>query len=243
MNGRLVSGFVALLVLVPVTLGLLMSETHLDPKQEAAAAASTADALSTLVYMSSARQGNLTTLGFDDKQAAKVLEYLDAYSRKLSTDDPEKSIIGRLLAATDDTEGLENALCGRVDPARYTALQLLVEEQQGNLRVRDLSSLPRFDKQSWYDKDHPTSLAGALDVIPDRQPDATRMALGAVFARQVTTALDHRAPWGQGLFNGWSWDEVVKSWPGTEEKVERYVALFHLVMENVNADGGFCRTQ
>lgn len=243
MNGRLISGFVALLVLAPVAAGLLFGEEFVSSKETVVAAATALDPLAALVYARSSRDENVKKMGFDDAQTAKVIDFMAAAEKKLSIGDPDHDVFMILLQQTDDAQLLENALCGRLKPARYTALQLLVEEEQGELKMLDLTGVPRFEPQEWYDKDMPVRIASDLDIVPNRQADATRMGLAAVFARQVTTALDHQAPWGQSLFSGWSWDGVKKKWPAVEDKVERYVATFHLLMENVTADGGFCRTQ
>ena len=241
MTGRLVAALIALLVLMPLTAGLLFKEEFVTKKEASAGPAAAIDPLSVLVYTPSSRDTNVKKMGFDDAQTTKVLGYMESFAKRLNLG-AENDTIDALLARADDSTVLEDALCGRLTPSRYGALQLLVKEDQGELRVLDLAGIPGLDPQDWYDKDRPARLATEIDAIAGRQDDATRMAFGAVFARKVDAALKHESPWGQSIFAGWSWTSLAKQWPAVEDKVERYVATLHLLLENVTADGGFCRT-
>ncbi len=243
MNGRLLSAIVAFLVLVPVTAGLLITEQVVGKAGTEEAAAGPSDGLSGLQYVRIQRKDNFTKMGFDEGQVTDILAKMEGFEKKWNIGDPVRDTIALLLDQTDDLSLLENAFCGRVSPARYTALQLLVEDQNGELRVRDLDALPRFESMGWYDSDRPMRVASAVDQIANRQPDATRMGLAAVLARQIPLVLEGQAPWGQSLFDNWSWTAVKKKWPGVQAKLEVYVATMHLVLENVTGDGGLCRTQ
>ncbi|GDX79087.1 hypothetical protein LBMAG42_08980 [Deltaproteobacteria bacterium] len=243
MNGRLIAAIVAFLVLVPVTAGLLITEQVVGKTGTEEAAAGPTDMLSGLQYVRIQRKDNLTKLGFDEGEAAGILTRMEGYEKKWNIGDPVRDTVALLLDQTDDLALLENSLCGRVSPARYTALQLLVEDQNGELRVRDLDALPRFESMGWYDTDRPMRVASAIDQIENREPDATKMGLAAVFARQIPMVLDRQSPWGPTMFNNWSWAAVKKKWPGVQAKLEAYVATMHLVLENVTGDGGLCRTQ
>lgn len=241
-NLRFVSGLVAMVVLFPVTAGLIFDEQIAGASAEEVEAGAIVDALGGLQFVRSRREANLEQFGFDAGQVAGILKTIETLEKKLHIGDPAEDTIRALLASTDDQAILENGFCGRSNPARYTALQLLVTEDRDELRVLDLASQPAFEVQDWYAKDRPTAMLGVIELIENRQPDATRMGLGAVFARQVPTVLEGKAPWGPALWRNWSWDGVKKRWPGAEGKVQAYVAILHLVLENVTGEGGLCRT-
>jgi hypothetical protein len=242
-NGRLLSGFIAMLVLTPVAVGLLVVETPAPPAKVVAEAATEVDKLSGLVYVPATREENLRKMGLKDAQVEGVKKEIEARSRRWKTDDVTASDLTRLIQVTEDAQLLEDSLCGRETPARYSALRILVEDGTKGLEVRALENLPRLEAADWYDKERPARLAAELDIVPNREPDALPMALAAVFARQVTPALDHQSPWGRSVLDSWNWDSVLKKWPEVEGKIDRYLATFILVMENVTADDGFCRTQ
>lgn len=242
-NLRFVSGIVALVVLFPVAAGLLFDEQIAGASAEVAQQEAIVDALGGLQFVRGRRDSNLKQLGFDDKEVAEVVTRIDTLEKKLKIGDPAEDTIRALLERTDDQTILENAFCGRTNPARYTALQLLVTEDRDELKVLDLASQPAFETQEWYAKDRPTSMLEVIELIENREPDATKMGLAAVFARQVPTVLEGKAPWGPALWRNWSWDSVKKRWPGADGKVQAYVAILHLVLENVTGEGGLCRTE
>lgn len=243
MNGRLLSGIVAFMVLVPVTAGVLISEQIVGKSGTQDAAVGPQDALGGLQYVRIKRKDNLTKMGFDEGEVTRILGRIDSFEKRWNVGDPVRDVIALLLDQTDDLSLLENAFCGRVSPARYTALQLLVQDTNGELRARELEALPRFETMGWYDIDRPLRVASAIDQIENREIDATRMGLAAILARQIPLVLDRKAPWGPTLFNNWSWPAVQKKWPGVEAKLEAYIATLHLVLENVTGDGGMCRTE
>ncbi len=242
MNGRLVAALVALMVLVPVTGGLLYDEKIAARTDVADAAVAIGDPLAALKFVPSQRESNFAAMGFDAKQVGEILTRVGALEKRLNIGDPAQDTIRVLIDQTDDPTIMENSLCGRASPARYTALQLLVEEDGEELRVRDLSGMPNFEVQDWYSRDRPFALVTGIELVENREPDATRMGLGAVFARQVPMVLDRKPPWGPALFKNWSWEKVKDKWPGVEGKVQAYAALLHLTLENVTGDGGLCRT-
>ncbi len=243
MSGRLISGIVALLVLLPVSAGLLLSEQVAVRTSTDAAAAKPLDPLATLQYVPSLRRENILKMGFSEAETESILTRVTTLEKKLNIGVENEDVIRFLIDQTDELTVLENALCGRTNPARYTALQLLVEEQGDELRLRDLGGLPNFEVMDWYAKDRPISLVPTLEQVANREPDATRMGLAAALARQVPAALARTAPWGQSLWNNWSYPSVLKKWPGVSGKLEAYVATLHLVLESVTGDGGMCRTQ
>lgn len=243
MNARLIAGVVALLVLMPITAGLLFDEQIAGQASGEADAAPIVDPLGGMQFVKGRREANLSQMGFDDTQVAEILKVIGTQEKRLHIDEPNDDVIRSLIDKTDDQTILENAFCGRSNPSRYTALQVLVEEQGDELRVRDLVALPAFELMGWYSKDRPTAMIPVIELIENREPDATRMGLGAVFARQVPTVLEGKAPWGPALWRSWSWDGVKKRWPGVEGKVHAYVANMHLVLENVTGEGGLCRTE
>ena len=243
MNGRLVSGIVAAVVLFPVTLGVLFAEEVEKVAGKAAEVAEAADPLAGLQYVQSQRKFNLDKMGFDEKQVASILGVIEGLNKSLHVGEQGADAIASMLSETEDETMLENSLCGRVQPARYTALELLVEEQNGELHVRTPNTTHALSRADWYTKDRVLSVVEKVEIIANREPDATRMGLAAAFARQEKMVLDGQAPWGGSFLNNWSFDGVVKKFPGVEQKVEAYVALLHLVLENVTGEGGLCRTE
>ena len=145
MNARLLSGIVAFLVLVPVTAGLLISEQIVGKSGSEDAAIGPQDALGGLQYVRIQRKENLTKMGFDEAEVSNIAGRIESLEKQWNVGDPVRDVIALLLDQTDDLSLLENAFCGRVSPARYTALQLLVQETNGELRVRELATLPRFE--------------------------------------------------------------------------------------------------
>lgn len=243
MSGRLIAGIVALLVLIPVSAGLLLSEQVAVLSSSESAEAKPLDPLASLQYVPALRKENILKFGFTEAEAGEVMTRIATLEKKLNIGIENEDVIRFLIDQTEELSVLENALCGRTNPARYTAMQLLVEEQGDELRLRDLTGLPSFDVMDWYAKDRPISLVSSLEQVANRQPDATKMGLAAAFARQVPTALQRSPPWGQSLFGNWSYEGVLKKWPGVAGKLQGYVATLHLVLENVTGDGGLCRTQ
>jgi hypothetical protein len=242
-NGRLISGIVALLVLVPISAGLLVSEQVAVRSSTDATAATPLDPLAALQFVPSQRKENFLKMGFSEAEVTEILTRVTTLEKKLNIGIENEDVIRFLIDQTEELTVLENGLCGRTNPARYTALQLLVEEKGDELRLRDLSGMPAFEVMDWYSTDRPVALVAALEQVSNREPDATRMGLAAVFAREVPTALSRKPPWGQSFWNNWSWEGVTKKWPGVTGKVQGYVAILHLVLENVTGDGGLCRTQ
>ncbi len=242
MNGRLIAALVALMVLVPVTGGLLYDEKIAARTDVADAAIAIGDPLADLKFVPGQRETNFAAMGFDAKEVAEILTRVETLTKRLNIGEPALDTIRALIDQTDDPTILENGLCGRASPARYTALQLLVEESGEELVVRDLTGMPNFEVQDWYSRDRPFALITAIELVENREADATRMGFGAVFARQVPMVLERKRPWGPALFKNWSWDGVKDKWRGVDGKVQAYAALLHLTLENVTGDGGLCRT-
>lgn len=245
MTGRLVAGIVFLIVLCGANVAMLMAEEIEPGPTKAKAEAAPVDQLAGLQYISSARPANLKAMGLDSSQADATMAEMGALEQRLHLGQGEKDQIRFLLDNTEDIGPIENAFCGRSPqlPSRYAALAFLVEEKQGELRVRDLAGMNTFDEQEWAAKARISTLVQQIEFIEARQEDATRMGFAAVLAAQTETAIKGDAPWGTSLWNNWSWESVKKKYESVESKVVRYTAVMHLVLEATNGEGGMCRTE
>ena len=245
MNGRLIAGVMFCLVAAAVNVGMLWGEELEPGPKKAKAISGPSDALAELQYNPSDREANFKRMGFDPVQISSIMSELSGLEQRLHIGDATRDQIAYLIDNTDEGGPIENAFCGRYAelPGRYAAMEFLIEESQGELRVRDLAQMNQFDAQDWFAGGQVTAVVGRVELVADRHEDATRMGLAAVMARQGDSVMEGKAPWGASMWNNWSWDGVVKKYESAGSKVIRYAAIMHLVLESTNAEGGMCRTE
>jgi len=194
------------------------------------------DPLLNLRYASSQREGNFAAFGMDEAMAAsvgtKIRDYEDRYTDRITY----------LFENVEDPEALEDALCGQagVRP-RYGALRYLIEEEKdGSRRPINLQRTSQLTWQDWSKGAPIGAVYAELELAEERKPDATLMGIAAILADRERDVLEKNSPWGPGLTQRWSWSAVQEEEPGVRDKVVKYFAAMHLVVELATADGGVC---
>ena len=245
MNGRLIAGVVFCMVAAAVNIGMLWGEELEPGPKKAKATSGPSDALAELQYVPSDREANFKKMGFDPAQISTIMTEISGLEQRLHLGDKEKDQIAYLIDNTDEGRPMENAFCGRYTelPGRYAAMEFLVEESQGELRVRDLAQMNQFDGQDWFAGGQVSAVVSKVELVAERHEDATRMGIAAVLAREADSVLEGKAPWGASMWNNWAWEGVVKKYESIGSKVMRYAAIMHLVLESTNGEGGLCRTE
>jgi hypothetical protein len=187
-------------------------------------------------YVAAERENNMKTFGLDEakaKQASKKVQDLqDDYGERLTV----------LLREAGDPNQLADALCGETQDVRprYGALRYIINEEKGRRQVVNLRRVSGIEAQDWYLLSSVGEVYREAELLDDRQPDATVMAIAAILLAKESELLDHNAPWGRGIALQWSWDKVKKENAGVEERVIEYLATMHLLVELAQAEGGLC---
>ena len=174
-------------------------------------------------YVKAERENNMKTFGLDDakaKAAAKKVQDLE---------DQNGERLAVLLREAGDPNQLADALCGETQDVRprYGALRYIISLEKGRRQVVNLR--PPVGE-----------VYRDAELLDDRQPDATVMAIASILLNKESELLDHNAPWGRGITGQWSWDKVKKENAGVEERVIEYLATMHLLIELAQAEGGLC---
>lgn len=245
MNGRLIAGVLFCMVAGAVNAVMFWAEEVEPGPKKAKALSGPSDRLAELQYNPSARENNFKRMGFDPVQVGKITTEIAGLEQRLHLGDPARNQIAYLVENTDEGGPMENAFCGRYAelPSRYAAMEFLVEESQGELRVRDLAQMNQFDAQAWFAAGRVGAIVGRVELVEERHEDATRMGLAAALAREAGSVLEGKAPWGASMWNNWSWEGVLKKYESVGAKTIRYAAIMHLVLESTNGEGGLCRTE
>lgn len=245
MNGRIVSGGIAAVILLIVNGGLIATERIADPIPTSTQNIVNSDPLASMQYNASGRRRNLELMGFDSGQITAATKMFDALAIRYHTGKGAEDQVQKIIEGTEERSGLVIALCGRGSelPPRYAAMAYLVQAD-GKVRVPiDLAVITDLDYQPWFDEFNPLQIYRAIEDRADRKEDATRMALAAILSGRETDAVNRVRPWGDSPFtNPWSWSEV-KTKTGVEDKLLTYVVNWHLVMEAARSpDNGICST-
>lgn len=193
-----------------------------------------ADPLLDMVFSEGTREKNFTAMGFDKEMAAAALKSAKALHAS------HADRFRELIENTDQRSDLQADLCSTTNDKRprYAALGWLVERKATELMVLKAASMDNLKKQDW-------SRASTVHLIYDRrertksrQDNAPVMLVAAVLTGQEEKARDGYPPWGQG--DRWSWEQVQKDHPGVRQKVIDYYALFHVIKEIAEEEGGIC---
>lgn len=194
----------------------------------------TRDPLSDTVYMPSTRVSNFRAFGFDDNLANATANQAARLATKYS---PQ---IEGILEREADTLGA--VLCGGPLPPRYAALEVLVVEDSGALKVVDATRAYTFEPQPWFMGSQAEEVFKAVELRPDRKQDATVMGVAALLLRRSDAVFAEERPWAPGLLGGgWGVSALEKTYPQAIDELVRYFGLMHLVEELANAEGGICR--
>ncbi|MCB9776977.1 MAG: hypothetical protein H6742_00260 [Alphaproteobacteria bacterium] len=197
------------------------------------------DPLVDLAYTASSREEDFKAFGLDGDQVKWALDR----SRRMADSDDGMKRLQLLMDDADDPVALADALCGQTGGVRprYGALKFLVEEVQGQRRPIRLKRARSLVVQPWAVASPISGIFDELELADDRKDDATRMAIAGILAAKEGDVLNRYRPWGRGLGNPWSWDEVVEKNAGIEEHVLEYFVLMHLAIELANAEDGICQ--
>ncbi len=195
------------------------------------------DPLHDLAYVASDRLTNLRRMGLSDQAAEVVIRRIGGLSQYSDG-------LRSLLRQAPEGDLVPDALCGQSQrglPARWGALDFLVEQKAGELRVVNITDLPFLVAQGWVADSRVQSVYRRTERRESRPDDATKMGLAAVLAGKHEALLTKEAPWGAGgILGGWSWNDVVAEHRGIENTLYDYLALMHLTVELAQGEGGIC---
>lgn len=182
------------------------------------------------------REANFQRYGLEGELLKETLDLTTRY------DDRFRKKLSQLVADVTDPTALGDDLCGRTQDRRprYGALAWLIKQDKSERRPMDLDRLSRLERQEWATTAPIDKVYVAVELRDGRAANATLMAVAGIIARQEEKVLNGYAPWGEGLFQGWSWGDVTKQHPGIEELSRQYFAEMHLLLEIVHGEDGIC---
>ena len=216
---------------------LIGNEEIVPPETTGVHMARSVDPLLGVQYTKSDRRINLKAFGLPERLQQLALDRMQRIEQRHGRK------IELLLDGANNPNAVVDALCGdtvQVRP-RYAALRFLVKEKNGTRNALRVSSVTGVEAQEWAILAPVNDVYEAVELVDNREADATLMALAAILEGREDDALKGFAPWGRGLLPGqWSWDKVSATYPGLDERVIEYLALMHLFVEAANADGGIC---
>jgi hypothetical protein len=243
-NWRLFLIGMSLFVFLGVNGFLLLNEEIVPPDKQTKAEARMNDPLFGRQFTASQRETNVREYGFGPEEVAEILKKISALEERYRVKDPEFNQIEVRIEAASDPDALVSAFCGTGStlPVRYAAMPFLVAEKGEQLKAVDVDEISAFEFQDWAKRARVQAVYEDAELNKDRNEDATRMAMAAVLVKDEQTLLEHKSPWGRGVFSGWSWDGVQKKHTGVRTRLIEYVSLMHLVLEVANREGGLCAT-
>ncbi len=231
----------ALVAFASVNVYLLWQEeqnyfSKLQTTAEGRVLAGETDPLLGLRFSSSQRETNLLAFGLSEAQTAEAMKRLRDY------EDRYTDRIKFLFENAGDRESLEQALCGQagVRP-RYGALRFLVEEEKnGSRRPINLQRATKLEWQEWSKAAPISAVYAEVELADERKEDATLMGIAAILAGREQDVLEKNSPWGPGLTQRWSFASVTEEVPGIEDKLLKYFAAMHLIVELATNEAGIC---
>lgn len=231
----------SLFTLIGLNVYLLWEEeesyfSKLQTTAEGRVLAKASDPLLNIRYTEAKRESNLTEFGLDEKMVADTMTKIRDY------DDRYRTRIEFLFENAGDREALEDALCGQAGiRPRYGALRYLIEEQKDGSRTPiNLQRATTLEWQDWSKGAPIGAVYSEVELSEDRQPDATLMGVAGILTVREVDVLERNSPWGPGLAQRWSWDVVMEEEAGVRDKIIKYFAAMHLVVEMATAEGGVC---
>ncbi len=198
--------------------------------------AAASDPLTDQVFSPGNREANFKRYGLDGELLKETLDlairYDDRFHKKLS----------QLVADATDLTAMGDDLCGRTQDVRprYGALGWLIKQDKSQRRPVDLDRLSRLERQEWVVTAPIGKVYTTVELADGRQPDATLMAIAGIISIEEEKVINGYAPWGAGLFRGWSWKDVTALHPGIEDLTRQYFAQMHLLLEIVHGEEGIC---
>ena len=219
--------------------GLLFMEQLEPPAIDKASKFGGGDPLSRLKLTATNRRKNFEQFGLSedmvdkaDKLATKLAQERGKEFMALVTDPANAQLATAAFCEARGTDTL---------PVRYQALSLLVVEEDGGRKVIEPAELTALATQEWFGASvH--DVFEVVELVEDRQADATVMGIAAILVGQEETANKQESPWGVGLGATWKLSAVMTQFQ--DQKIERklvnYFAVMHLLAEIANGEGGPC---
>ena len=248
MSWRLIVGIVTCMAALAVNAGLLWEEySHgIDEgKPLEGVKAGPEDPLLDMRFTATARKANLEAMGFDERETGEMVATMGKMEQQFHLGVEGEDVLVERLGVSRDLENLRAAFCGADAkgglPVRYAAMEFLVTDEHGAMEVLPVNTPDGFEAQDWRATSQVDRVYEMAELTGDgRQPDATRMAFAAILAKDEASLIEHRAPFGQSFFAGWSWEKVRAKYPGISGLVFEYVRAMHLVLEAANGEHGIC---
>lgn len=244
MNWRLFLIGMSLVVMGGVNVGLVLNEEIVPPDKQTKAEARANDPLFGMQFNASARESNIQKMGFGPEEVAEILKKVSSLEERYRVKDPEFNQIEVRIEQASDPDSLVSAFCGTgaTMPVRYAAMPFLIVEKGEQLKAVDVDEVSAFEYQDWAKRARIQAVYEDADLNKDRKEDSVRMAMAAILVKDEQTLLEHKSPWGRGVFSGWSWEGVQKQHTGAKTRLIEYVSLMHLTLEVANREGGLCAT-
>jgi hypothetical protein len=248
MSWRLISGIIACMVGLAINTGLLWEEYAngiYEGKPTEGVKAGPEDPLLGMRFVATARKANLEAMGFDERETAEMVSMMGRMEQQFHLGVEGEDVLVERLEVSRQLDDLRAAFCGADArgglPVRYAAMEFLVGDEHGPMEVLPLTTPDGFEPQDWRAKSQVDRVYQVAELAGDgRQPDATRMAFAAILAKDEVSLIEHKSPFGQSFWAGWSWEKVRAKHPGISGLVHEYVQAMHLVLEAANGEQGIC---
>ncbi len=195
------------------------------------------DPLHAMHFLPAEREANFAAFGFD----ADMVKAAEREARAIAENHGGR--IEQWLDTAEDREELQLDLCNTDNALRprYNALRWLVSAQGEERMVITAGATAQIKPAAWAATSTVAEIYDRRERVASPPDDASMMIIAAVLASKEESALRGLQPWGNPSSGGWSWAEVKKRHPGIQAKVINYFALFHVVKEISDVDGGLCR--
>ncbi len=195
------------------------------------------DPLLDLRYVKAERENNFKAFGLPDAMVKRTVE------RARRIEEMHEQKLRLLLQDAAEPVLLADALCGdspTIRP-RYAGVRFFVEQDASVRRPINLQRVSQLERQDWSVTSPIEEVYNTLELVEDRQEDATLMGVAAILLGREQDAMDRHKPWGRSLVTGaWSWKLVKKEAPQVEDYLVQYFALLHVAAEMAQADDGIC---
>lgn len=234
-------------ILVVVSGWLIYIELRVDPDTGRNRIAPTAeetqhqkraeDPLIEIRYVKANRESNFKAFGMSEEMVKATFDR----TRRLEEHYTDK--LKLMIQDAAEPVLLGDALCGdspTIRP-RYAATRFFIEQEQTVRRPIDLRRATLLERQDWSVTSPIDAVYASLELIEDRQEDATIMGVAAIILGQEQDAIDRHKPWGRSLVTGgWSYDTLKDQHRNIDEYLVKYFALMHVAAEMAQAEEGIC---
>lgn len=221
----------ALLITAVLFNALLLYQERIPSRVAETEVVTTDERLKNLQYNAGTRRDNFKLMGMG-------FDLAESTANQFSRFEKQKGKLERLL--DEQASELIGVLCPGELPQPYSALSILVVDENGTRNVVDAVTLVRFEPQPWYAASNVDGLYDRFERTKDRRADATLMAVSAVLLNQESAALDGESPWSTGVVGTWGFGRLQKRSPKVTQLAIEYFALMHFLTELANTKKGIC---